>query len=125
MRQIEQDIVNAARFGVSFHSGTVSLYCPENTGHRDDLSFNGSKFSYRLWGNEIASGDKSVKEITVSDCGYPTTTTVSRLNALFAGLDIPAAASVKKGKVIYKVHGNPVEPGMFHYYADDWHVTIK
>ena len=125
MRQIEQDIVNAARFGVSFHAGTSSSYRPENTGYRDDLSFKGDRFSYKLWGNEIAAGDKSAKEITVSDCGYATATTVSRLNALFAGLDIPASASVRKGKVIYKVHGSPVEPGMFHYYADDWHVTIK
>ena len=125
MRQIEQDIVQAVRNGAELHLGTSSSYVPSSDCYRDSLHFENNNFSYRLWGNEIAKGNTQAKEIKVSDCGYATATTVSRLNALFAGLDIPASASVRKGKVIYKVHGNPVEPGMFHYYADDWHVTIK
>lgn len=124
MRQIEQDIVQAVRFSVSLCTGMSSSYRPENTGYRDDLQFDKEKFSYKLWGNEIAKGDKSTKEITVSDCGYPTTTTTSRLNAIFAGLDIPMAVSIRKRKTVYTLHGQEVSPGMLHYYAGDWNVTI-
>ena len=124
MRQIEQDIVNSARFGVSFHSGMSSSYYPENSGYRDDLIFEKNTFSYKLLGNEIAKGNTASKEITVSDCGYPTATTTSRLNAIFAGLDIPMAVSIRKGKTVYTLHGQEVSPGMLHYYAGDWNVTI-
>jgi hypothetical protein len=124
MRQIEQDIVNAARFGVSFHSGTSSNYVPCTTGYRDNLTFDKNTFSYKLWGNEIAKGNTGTKEIMVSDCGYPTATTTSRLNALFAGLDIPMAVSIRKKQIVYTIHGQEVKPGMLHYYAGDWCVTI-
>lgn len=125
MRQIEQDIVNAVRFGVNFHTGTSSSYVPTSDCYRDSLRFEKEKFSYKLWGNEIAKGDKSTKEITVSDCGYPTATTTSRLNAVFAGLDIPMAVSIRKRKTVYTLHGNEVQPGMLHYYAGDWNVTVR
>lgn len=125
MRQIEQDIVQAVRFGVSFQSGTSSSYKPDASGYRDNLTFIGDIFSYKLWGNEIAKGDTAAREITVSDCGYPTATTTSRLNALFAGLDIPMAVSIKKGKIIYAIHGKEVQPGTMHYYAGDWKVTVR
>lgn len=124
MRQIEQDIVNASRFGVSFQSGTSSSYKPDAAGYRDNLTFDKNIFSYKLWGNEIAKGDTDTKEIIVSDCGYPTATTTSRLNALFAGLDIPMAVSIRKRKTVYTIHGQEVKPGMLHYYAGDWNVTI-
>ena len=125
MRQIEQDIVQAVRFGVSFQSGTSSSYKPEATCYRDNLTFDENIFSYKLWNNEIAKGNTDTKEITVSDCGYPTATTTSRLNALFAGLDIPMAVSIRKGEIIYTIHGQEVQPGMLHYYAGDWKVTVK
>ena len=125
MRQIEQDIVNAIRFGVSFVSGTSSSYMPNTIGYRDNLTFEKNTFSYKLWGNEIAKGDTAAREITVSDCGYPTATTTSRLNALFAGLDIPMAVSVRKKKIVYSIHGQEVQPGTMHYYAGDWKVTVR
>ena len=125
MRQIEQDIVQAVRFGVSFQSGTSSSYKPDASGYRDNLTFDKNIFSYKLWGNEIAKGNTSTKEITVSDCGYPTATTTSRLNAIFAGLDIPMAVSIRKKKIIYTIHGKEVQPGTMHYYAGDWKVTVR
>lgn len=125
MRRIEHDIIQAVRNKTELHIGTSSSYVSSSDFYRDTLHFNKDTFSYRLWGNEIATGDVSAQKITVSDCGYPTATTVSRLNALFAGLDIPMAASVKKGKVIYKIHGVLVTPGMLSYIANDWYVTIK
>lgn len=125
MRQVEQDIVQAARFGVSFHSGTSSSYKPDATGYRDNLTFDKNTFSYKLWGNEIAKGNTDSKEITVSDCGYPTATTTSRLNAIFAGLDIPMAVSIRKRKIVYTIHGKEVQPGIMHYYAGDWNVTVS
>lgn len=125
MRQIEQDIVQAVRNGTDLHAGTSSSYAPKSNCYRDNLTFDKNTFSYKLWGNEIAEGNTQAKEITVSDCGYATATTVSRLNALFAGLDIPMACSVRKGTTVYKIHGQEVAPGMLHYYAGDWTVTIR
>lgn len=122
MKQIEQDIVNAVRFGVSFVSGTSSNYVPDATGYRDNLTFEKNTFSYKLWGNEIAKGNTVTKEITVSDCGYPTATTTSRLNALFAGLDIPMSASVRKNTVMYSLNGNPIN--IKNLEAGSWKVTI-
>jgi hypothetical protein len=125
MRQIEQDIVQAMRFGAELHVGTSSSYKPDASGYRDNLTFDKNIFSYKLWGNEIAKGDTDTKKITVSDCGYPTVTTTSRLNAIFAGLDIPMAVSIRKKKIVYTIHGQEVQPGTMHYYAGDWKVTVR
>ena len=124
MKQIEQDIVNAIRNGAELHVGTSSSYVPTSDCYRDNLTFTGNIFSYKLWNNEIAKGDTSTKEITVSDCRYPTATTTSRLNAIFAGLDIPMAVSIRKGEIIYTIYGKEVQPGTMHYYAGDWTVTV-
>lgn len=124
MRQIEQDIVQSVRNGTELHVGTSSSYVPVSDCYRDSLHFEKEKFTYRLWGHEIAKGNTQTKEITVSDCGYATATTVSRLNAMFAGLDIPMSASVRKGTTVYRIHGQEVKSGMLHYYAGDWNVTI-
>jgi len=124
MRQIEQDIVQAVRNGAELHLGTSSSYVPSSDCYRDSLHFENNNFSYRLWGNEIAKGNTQAKEIKVSDCGYATATTVSRLNAMFAGLDIPMSASVRKGTTVYKIHGQEVKPGMLHFYAGEWTVSI-
>ena len=122
MKQIEQDIVNAVRNGAELHVGTSSNYVPYATGYRDNLTFEKNTFSYKLWGNEIAKGNTCTKEITVSDCGYPTATTTSRLNAIFAGLDIPMAASVRKKTVMYSLNGNPINTKSLE--AGSWKVTI-
>lgn len=124
MRQIEQDIVQSMRFGVSFHTGTSSSYRPDSDGYRDNLIFDKNDFKYELWGNVIATGNTQDRNINISDCGYATATTASRLNAIFAGLEIPMAASVRKGKTVFTIHGQEVKPGMLHYYAGDWNVTI-
>ena len=124
MRQVEQDIVQALRNGAELHVGTSSSYVPTSDCYRDSLHFEKNNFSYKLWGNEIAKGNTDTKEITVSDCGYPTATTTSRLNAVFAGLDIPMAVSIRKRKIVYTIHGKEVQPGIMHYYAGDWNVTV-
>ena len=124
MRQIEQDIVQAVRNGAELHAGTSSSYVPTSDCYRDSLHFEKNTFSYKLWGNEIAKGNINTKEITVSDCGYPTATTASRLNAIFAGLDIPMAVSIRKRKIIFTIHGQEVQQGMPHYQAGDWTVTV-
>ena len=124
MKQIEQDIVQSMRFGVSFHTGTSSSYRPDSDGYRDNLIFDKNDFKYELWGNVIATGNTQDRNIKVSDCGYATATTTSRLNAVFAGLEIPMAVSVRKGKTVFTIHGQEVKPGMLHYYAGEWNVTI-
>ena len=114
MRTIQTDIVKAVKGRTGLRTGQG----------RDALSWHDDFFMYSLWGNVIAKGDTGKKEISVSDCGWPTSTTVSRLNAIFAGLDIPMSAHIRKGAMLYKIHGEPVVPGELHYYAGYWNVTI-
>lgn len=123
MRQIEQDIVNAVRNGAELHVGTSSSYVPYATGYRDNLTFEKNTFSYKLWGNEIAKGNTDTKVITVSDCGYPTATTASRLNAIFAGLDIPMAVSVRKKTIVYFLNGKETIAETIG--TGEWTVHIK
>ena len=125
MRQVEQDIVQAARFGVSFHSGTSSSYKPYATGYRDNLTFDKNTFSYKLWGSEIAKGNTDSKEITVSDCGYRTHTTASRLNALFAALDIPMTVMFRQGYTYWCKDGEIYTTSSFSFiHAGEYDVTI-
>ena len=98
MKTVDQDIVNAVRDGRDFRGG----HCNGReyngqflSGYRDNLSWHESDFIYLLWNNKIAFGNASDKTISVTDCGYPTATTVSRLNAIFAGLDVPVTARIK------------------------------
>jgi hypothetical protein len=60
--------------------------------------------------------------LTVSDCGYATSTTVSRLNAVFAALDIPVSCAVKNKKTVYFLHGNPVNGNTIM--TGDWKVKV-
>ena len=123
MKQIEQDIVNAVRNGAELHVGTSSSYVPTSDCYRDSLHFEKEKFVYKLWGNEIAKGNTCTKEITVSDCGYPTATTTSRLNAIFAGLDIPMAASIRKKTIVYFLNGKETIAETIG--TGEWTVHIK
>lgn len=123
MRQIEQDIVNAVRNSTGLHSGTSSNYVPDATGYRDNLTFEKNTFSYKLWGNEIAKGNTDTKEITVSDCGYPTATTTSRLNAIFAGLDIPMSCSIRNKTIVYFLNGKETIAETIG--TGEWTVHIK
>lgn len=124
MRQIEQDIVQAVRNGTELHVGTSSSYVPSSDCYRDSLHFEKNNFSYKLWGNEIAKGNTQAKEIKVSDCGYATATTASRLNAIFAGLNIPMSVSVCKGKSIFFLNGEQISDAKACYIAGDWTVYL-
>lgn len=106
MRTVEQDIVNAVRDGRSFRGGHCNGREYDGqflSGYRDSLSWHDGSFIYLLWNNKIAFGNAGNKTISVTDCGYPTATTVSRLNAIFAGLDIPVTARIKSGVTRYTV----------------------
>ena len=113
MRVIETEIINALRNQSNFSTTPiVNNYYGKNPNghkhHRDKLAWNDDYpgiFSYLLWGHEIAKGDTIQKEIRISDCGYATATTKSRLNALFAGLDIPMACSVRNGSTVFFLYG--------------------
>jgi hypothetical protein len=122
---IEQEIIQAVRDRKSFSTSYTQDMYRKKEGHRDVLQWSEyDTFLYLLWGHEIAAGDLVEKTLEISDCGYPTATTTSRLNAIFAGLDIPMAVSIRKRKIVYTIHGQEVQPGMLHYYAGDWNVTI-
>lgn len=106
MKTIEQDIIKAVRDRKNLLTGKASgsSYAQMHglTGYRDSLKWDRGSgcFMYHLWGNLIFHRT-GLHSITVSDCGYATPTTVSRINAIFAALDIPVTASVRKGKTVY------------------------
>lgn len=122
MKSIQSQIVGAVRSRSDFRAGSPSGsgYALRNglTGRRDWLEFDKAKntFYYLLWGNKIAFGEVDKEgtclNLTVSDCGYPTQTTSSRLNAIFAGLDIPMSCEIRKGKSVFKLNGEEVQEEM-------------
>ena len=74
MRKIEAAMINAVRNGRDWHSGNTSV----------DVTDHG--IVVRLHGNVIAQVDHENHTIYVTDAGWQTTTTKSRLNALLQGV---------------------------------------
>lgn len=101
MRMIEQEIIQAIRDRKDLQAGHSS----EMQGYRDVITFSPAGFSYRLWDNYIAVSSDGTKTLVINDCGYPTATTRSRLNAIFAAMDIPMTCSVRKKKLVYYLNG--------------------
>ena len=132
MRTIQGRIVGAVRSRSNLRAGTASGsgYARRDglTGFRDWLEFSVGKdsFIYLLWGHKIAGGEVEspgqFKSLRVSDCGYATQTTASRLNAIFAGLDIPMSCEIRKGKTVFYANGAPVTEDMVK--AGSYLVTI-
>lgn len=133
MNSVQQDIIRALRERRNFRAGSASGsgYARRDglTGRRDwlEVAVTKENFFYLLWGNKIAAGELdmpgAVKNLWVSDCGYPTQTTVSRLNAIFAGLDIPMSAVVRKEETVFYLNGEPVTDDIVK--AGSYLVTIK
>ena len=106
MRMIEQEIIQAIRDRKSFSTSRSQDMYRKKEGHRDVLQWSEyDTFLYLLWGHKIAAGDLVEKTLEVSDCGYPTATTKSRLNAIFAALDIPVTCSVHSKIMRWYVNG--------------------
>ena len=74
MRKIEAAMVNAVRNGRDWRSGNTSV----------DVTDHG--VTVRLHGNKIAQLDTDNQILWVTDAGWQTTTTKSRLNALLQGV---------------------------------------
>ena len=133
MRMIEQEIITAVRNQQDFATGIVQDMYRKKEGRRDSLRWSEyDTFHYELWGHAIAEGDMVTNNLTVSDCGYPTATTKSRLNAVFAALDIPMACSIRKKQTVWFLHGRELTgiekaKGMYGEYNINtgiWQVTI-
>ena len=77
MRQIEQNLINAIR-------GKNKAWSKGNT----TISYNESTETYDVFlhGNKIASIDYDDREVRLSSCGWRTSTTKSRLNAILTAL---------------------------------------
>lgn len=133
MRLIEQEIISALKNEQDFQTSVVQDMYRKKEGRRDVLQWSEyDTFLYLLWGHEIAAGDLVEKTLEISDCGYPTATTKSRLNAVFAALDIPMACTVRKKKMVYFLNGKELElVEKAAGYCDitmatgDWQVTIS
>lgn len=101
MRMIEQEIIQAIRDRKDLQAGHSS----EMQGYRDVITFSPAGFSYRLWDNYIAVSSDGTRTLVIDSCGYATATTRSRLNAIFAAMDIPVTCSVRKKKMVYYLNG--------------------
>ena len=139
MRVIETEVINALRQHQNFETlPIVNNYYGNNPDgrkqRRDSLRWSEyGTFLYELWGHDIAEGDMVTKKLTVSDCGYPTATTVSRLNAIFAALDIPMVCSVRKKQTVWFVNGREITGiekakgiyGEYNINTGVWQVSIS
>jgi hypothetical protein len=111
MRMIEQEIISALKNESDFQTSVTEDMYRKKEGRRDVLVWNEDYpgiFSLKLWGHQIAKGDTISRTLEISDCGYPTATTKSRLNAVFAALDIPMACTVRKKKMVYFYRGKEI-----------------
>ena len=133
MRMIEQEIITALQKGKDFSTPNVQDMYRKKEGRRDSLRWSEyNTFRYELWGHAIAEGDMVTNNLTVSDCGYATATTVSRLNAVFAAFDIPMVCSVRKKQTVWFLNGHELTgiekaKGMYGEYninTGTWQVTI-
>ncbi len=111
MRMIEQEIISALKNEKDFQTSVIQDMYRKKEGRRDVLVWNEEYpgiFSLKLWGHQIAKGDTVSRTLEISDCGYPTSTTKSRLNAVFAALDIPMSCTVRKKKMVYFYKGKEI-----------------
>jgi hypothetical protein len=111
MRIIEQEIISALKNESDFQTSVTEDMYRKKEGRRDVLVWNDEYpgiFSLKLWGHQIAKGDTISRTLEISDCGYPTATTKSRLNAVFAALDIPMSCSVRNKKMVYFYKGKEI-----------------
>lgn len=111
MRMIEQEIISALKNESDFQTSVTEDMYRKKEGRRDVLVWNEEYpgiFSLKLWGHQIAKGDTISRTLEVSDCGYATATTKSRLNAVFAALDIPMSCSVRNKKMVYFYKGKEI-----------------
>lgn len=115
MRQIQQDVVQALRNRRNFRAGNG----------RDRIEWRGKTFKVYLWNNLIAEGNVKSKDLRVSDCGYATATTTSRLNAVFAGLDVPMAVCVRNKETRFSAYGEPLRGGPLPYTVGPWNVFVN
>ena len=93
MRKIESAMVNAVNSGRAWRSGNTSV----------DVTDHG--IVVRLHGNKIARIERETQIIWVSDAGWQTTTTKSRLNALLEGVTGGRAHIYQKDFVWYLTSG--------------------
>ena len=77
MRQIEQNLINAIR-------ERKKAWSQDNT----TIAYNDNTATYDVFlhGNKIASIDYDSREVRLSSCGWRTSTTKSRLNAILTAL---------------------------------------
>lgn len=125
MRMIEQEIITAVRNQQDFATGIVQDMHRKKEGRRDVLQWNDyGMCTLKLWGHPVAVCDTISKILSVCDCGYPTSTTKSRINAVFAALDIPMSCSIRNKKMVYFLNGKEIEHRAI-LTAGEWHVKIR
>lgn len=129
MRMIEQEIIAALKNESDFQTSVAQDMYRKKEGRRDVLRWpDMGNFVYELWGHTIAKGDSVTKILLVSDCGYPTATTKSRLNAVFAGLDIPMSCTVRNKKTVFYLDGQEIKIDTHNQnmsvISGEWQVTI-
>ena len=122
MRMIEQEIIQSIRDRKDLKAGHSS----DMSGYRDVITFSPAGFSYKLWDNFIAVSSDATGTLVIDNCGYPTATTRSRLNAIFAAMDIPVTCSVHKKRLVYYLNGKMLTGlGNMDIKTDHWKIHIS
>ena len=87
MRVIEKEIIDAVREKKNLKTARDEIiYSPER-----------STTDVYLHGNKVAVIGWDSKDLTVSDCGWPTHTTHRRINAVFAALNLGCSVCLMGG----------------------------
>ena len=128
MKNIQNEIVQAIQGRRNLRAGSASgsgyARVRGLTGHRDIMEWKrDGSMEYYLWGTKIAESTPG-HTLLVSTYGYDTATTASRLNAVFAGFDVPMSVTVRKGKSIFYLNGEAVPDNRACYIAGDWTVYL-
>lgn len=107
MRKIETQIISALRNGMSL-----------STVH-DKVTPDGKVY---LWDNLVAMVDKKDYSVWLSDAGWPTQTTMRRLNAVTASVGLPVSFKVSNKTTVCQVAGEKREEKTF--FVNGWRVTV-
>lgn len=113
MRKIESMIINAIQNRENFKSG-----------ERDKIHYSSDNntLTVKLWNHQTAKIRYETHEIFMSDCGFATQTTMSRLNCVTAALSIPVTFRIKNDCTSVYINGKLTEEKKFT--CNGWTVYI-
>jgi hypothetical protein len=102
IQAIRRGMANASHAGVLLKSGNTEVYQAHHGHHWTPGYYR--EIQVRLFGNLIGVVEPDTMRIRLSDCGYRTATTKSRLNALLRAF-VPGEGIGQRDFAWYAAHG--------------------